>query len=190
MFFNKRQITVDRMIELEIELSKSKLAEFQNVVSGEELAEELGLKVSYVPPQSFDLGVEAELVVPKTSDYYGEIRILNSLAHTPFAFMHEIVHYVFDVGYGNKVSETYSRKIKGMNKPVREQEVDYIAAANCMRYDKILAAIREYDNASPRMNANVFVNGLCVKYGQDRRMVVRRIREVRSIYKKNGSIRF
>lgn len=137
---------------------------------------------------SMQRGVEAELAPPTQDSYNGIIKIRKSLEENPFAFTHEIIHYVFDVGVGNRVQTSFTRKAKGEPKDIHEQMIDYGAAANRMRYDRIVKDIERYDTASPRLNPASFVNELCKTYNADRSSVIRRIQEVRKISRKKSLV--
>ena len=169
------------MLELEDSLNKSELHKFGADKDDDYLAKAFNLEVVFVDDAAMGRGVEAELAPPVHDGYNGLIRIRESLRPSPFAFTHEIMHYVFDVGVGNIVQETFMRKAKGVSKSEHEQYIDYQAAANRMRYDKMVSEIARYDNSSPRMNPVSFVNYLCATYKVDSTSAIRRVQEVRAM---------
>lgn len=169
------------MLELEDSLNKSELHKFGAGKDDDYFAKEFNLEVVFVDDATMERGIEAELAPPVHVGYNGLIRIRESLRPSPFAFTHEIMHYVFDVGVGNIVQEKFTRKAKGVSKSEHEQRIDYLAAANRMRYDKMVAEIARYDNSSPRMNPVSFVNHLCATYKVDSTSAIRRVQEVRAM---------
>ena len=182
MFWLRRSgLPVSVMLELEDELNRSVLSKIDADKDDNSLAKELGLEVIFTEDFEMSDGIEAELTPPVHDGYNGLIRIRKSLQNSPFAFTHEIMHYVFDVGVGNIVQNTFARKARGISKSEHEQRIDYQAAANRMRYDRMVEEISRYDNSSPKMNPVIFVNHLCTTYGVDRTSAVRRVQEVRAI---------
>lgn len=131
-------------------------------------------------------GVEAKLIRPIHPGYNGTILIRESLRYSTFAFTHELMHYVFDVGEGNEVTQAFTRKFKGEEKDENEQLIDYRAAANRMREEMMIEEINIYDNAVPEMNPVLFVSRLCKKYGVDRVSAIRRVQEVRAIMERTN----
>lgn len=75
---------------------------------------------------------EAELLPIDDNNYYGLIRMRKELKKYKFVYIHEIIHYIFDVGYGNKVTECFSRKKKGKTNSHEEQRTNYMTAAYIM----------------------------------------------------------
>ena len=130
---------------------------------------------------------EAELAPIDDEEYFGLIRINKKYNTQFFSYMHEIIHYVRDVGIGNRVQEVYTRKAKGKTKDPYEQKTNFVVAAVTMPYGKIKKAIQMYDKSIPRMDELAFVDRLCQEYNQDRTAVIRRIQEVRKEYKARTS---
>lgn len=179
-----RHLPTSVMIELEDSLSESVLQKLDAGMGDEDLAKKFNLEVMSVDDSKMECDIEAELASPIHDGYNGVIRIRESLYPSPFAFTHEIMHYVFDVGVGNVVEKTFARKMKGVAKSDHEQRIDYRAAANRMRYDKMIVEIARYDHSSPKMNPVAFVNHLCAAYKVDNTSAIRRVQEVRAIQKK------
>lgn len=179
--FRRKGLPTSVMLALEDSLNKSVLHKLGADKDDDYLAKEFHLEVMFVDDASMKRGIEAELAPPVHDGYNGLIRIRESLRPTPFAFTHEIMHYVFDVGVGNVVQETFTRKAKGVSKSEHEQRIDYQAAANRMRYDRMVAEIAQYDNSSPKMNPVSFVNHLCTTFKVDSTSAIRRVQEVRAM---------
>jgi len=72
-----------------------------------------------------------------------------------------------------------------------EQESNYMARAYAMPFDQIREQIRIYNDSFPKKDELAFIRALCEHYGQDRKTVLRRIREVKRIdrVKKHVAIR-
>lgn len=126
----EKGFTVTEMREMENALRNSVLYSLKLTADDNELSDKLGLKVEYVMNMSDDN--EAELLPIDDNNYYGLIRMRKELKKYKFVYIHEIIHYIFDVGYGNKVTECFSRKKKGKTNSHEEQRTNYMTAAYIM----------------------------------------------------------
>lgn len=79
---------------------------------------------------------EAELIPIDDSNYYGLIRLRKELKKHKFAYIHEIIHYIFDVGYGNKVDECFFEKRK--EKPTVTKSKELVHFKDIMNKVKLL----------------------------------------------------
>lgn len=183
LFKKEKKFTVNEMIEMEEELKSSELHIMGLNADDKELFKKLQLKVEYVDDMNNDN--EAELLPADDGTHLGIIRLRKELKKYKFAYIHEIIHYIFDVGYGNKVTKAYARKRQGKTDSYDEQRINYKTAAYIMPHTQILQELQNYDNSKPKMDELKFVHGLQKRYEQSETAVVRRIREVRSL-KKNG----
>lgn len=183
LFRKEKKFTVSEMIEMEEELKCSVLYTKGLNADDKDLSKKLQLKVEYVDGMNNDN--EAELLPAEDGIHLGIIRLRKELKKYKFAYIHEIIHYIFDVGYGNKVTKAYARKRQGKTNGYDEQRINYKTAAYIMPYPQILQELQNYDNSSPKMDELKFVRGLQKRYEQSETAVVRRIREVRGL-KKNG----
>lgn len=177
----KHTLSANEMIELEKWLDTECVPKIGEIRSEEELSSELKLKVEYVAPQNLSEHEEARLEPSEDPDFNGVIKVNTECMGKAFAYLHEIIHYVYDVGIGHKVTTTFTRKSKGHTESKHEQKTNYMAAAFCMRYDRIEPQIQAYDESRPKMDELKFVNGLCREFNQPRSVVIRRIQEVRRI---------
>jgi len=190
MFFKKDNLSVKKTIELEEKLEKSILAEVGYAKTDKELAERFRLKIQEVNDTELSSDTEAALIPSDDSEYLGVIKVKSSYQENLFTCIHEIIHYVFDVGYGKPVSSTFERKKRGKTPDDHEQEINYLAASYSMPYDQMLKAISEYEKSSPKMDELKFVAGLCERYHQSWETVLRRIREVKRIAKEKKKTGF
>lgn len=181
----KKMIPIEKMQEIEDWLHDNE--QYFNVgIDEQELLYRLKLKVEYLDDGCFHPNTEAELCATDDVAYNGLIRINKKYNKGRFACIHEIIHYLQDVGIGNKVVKTYARKTKGNTTDQHEQEINYTAAAAILKYDMMKSRIYKYDTTRPKMDELKFVNDICVEYNQNRTTVIRRIREVRALMKKNN----
>ncbi|WP_195462860.1 ImmA/IrrE family metallo-endopeptidase [Anaerotruncus colihominis] len=178
----KADFTVEEMVQMENELKFSVLGTKELSPDNADLAGKLGLQVEYVSDLEDDN--EAELCQTNNSEFLGLIRLRKELKKYKFAYIHEIIHYVFDVGCGNKVTSSFARKRKGKTDSRDEQRINYKTAAYIMPYEEILKALQEYDKSFPKMNAIQFVRKLQETFEQSETAVIRRIKEVRRISKR------
>ena len=183
MIFKRKKHTLSakEMIEMENWLKTECIPKIGADLSEEQMSSILKLKVEYVDPGNLAEHVEAELTPIQDPAYNGLIRVNNECRGKAFAYLHEIIHYVYDVGIGNKVRTTFTRMSKGHTESKHEQKINYMAAALCMNCEKIESHIQLYDNSRPKMDELKFVNDLCREFNQPRAVVIRRIQEVRRI---------
>lgn len=59
--------------------------------------------------------------------------------------------------------------------------LNYILEAYLMPFDEIDKEIERYDNSKPRLDELLFIKGLCVRYNVDRKAIIERIQNVRSM---------
>lgn len=169
---------VARMKELECELESYNIPQLcGNHFSGDVLASKLGLNISYY--NSLPVDVEAELLPPNDDKYFGTIKISKNCPNK-FSYMHEIIHYLKDVGVGHRVEHSFARKKRGKTDSLEEQEVNYLTAAAVMPIAKILVDLKEYESINSDEENN-FLSSMAEKYGQDINAVSRRFAEVRNL---------
>lgn len=182
----KNTLSTNEMIEIENWLISECDPQIGRISSEEELSKKLKLRVEYVAPEYLAEHVEAELRPIDDDSYNGLIRVNASCIGKSFAYLHEIMHYIYDVGIGKKVDRVFTRMARGHTEGAHEQKINYMTAAFTMRYDKIEPRIRAYDESRPRLDAVKFVDDLSNEYKQPRSVVVRRIQEIRRIRKKKA----
>lgn len=180
--FGNKLLSVEKMIELENWLDVLP-HDIQDGLNDEDLSEKLGLKIEYVDKTELGKDVEAELCRVNEGNYNGLIRLNKDLKNKKFSYMHEVMHYLRDVGVGNRVERTFSRKVKGKTSTIEEQEINYLTAAAIIPKKEMHARIQGYDSSSPKMDEVVFVNLLCEAFGQSQTTVLRRVREIRKMQK-------
>lgn len=169
------------MYELEKTLRSNSFFKQNASASKEELAEKLQLKVEY----TVDLAdnIEAKLLPCQEEQYYGLIKVKENMKDKKFSYIHEIMHYVVDVGIGNKVKHEYSKDIKGKTSSIEEQNINYLTAAYIMPYHEIVEQYNTFKTSKPRMDELKFVRNLMKKYEQSETAVIRRISEVHHLQK-------
>lgn len=175
-------LPVDKMAELE-DWIDSLPKEIIDHLDDDDLPEKLKLKVEYVDNDELPTDTEAELRPIEDKSYNGLIRISDKNRKTRFPYMHEIIHYLKDVGVDNRVERVFARKVTGKTESIDEQHVNYLTAASVMRYQEVKKKLIEYDKKRPKMDELAFVEALCKEYNQERVAVIRRIGEVRRLYK-------
>lgn len=180
-FADRQKFTVAEMEEMEKNLRNSELYSCNLSADDSQLSVKLNLKVEYVTDMADDN--EAELLPIDDDKYNGLIRLRKELEKNKFAYIHEIIHYIFDVGYGKKVTKPFARKRKGKTNSREEQRTNYMTAAYIMPLEQIVNFLQEYDYSIPKTDELKFVRDLQKEYEQNEVTVVRRIREVRRITK-------
>ena len=61
------------------------------------------------------------------------------------------------------------------------EESEYLYEAYLMPIEEISKEIKRYDSSRPRLDELKFVNDLCKRYNVDRRTIVKRIQNVRTV---------
>ena len=179
ILLKRKSFSTEEMIKMEQELRDSVLYSKNLNADDPHLSEKLKLKVEYV--DDMDKDNEAELMPIADDSCLGLIRLRKELEKHRFAYMHEVMHFIFDVGYDKKVEKTYTRKRKGKTNSDEEQRINYKTAAYIMKYDEIYSKIEEYDNSRPKLDELKFILNLQKDYEQDEETVFRRIKEVRRL---------
>ena len=179
-----KTLQVEKMLEIENWIESMHDTIFCDSISDEGLLKKLNLKLEYVNQDEFAPHTEAELCPCNDEGYFGLIRVNKKYINNRFAYMHEIIHYLLDVGLGKRVEKVFSRKTRGNTADEHEQEVNYATAAAILKYKDMKDAILEYDRSKPKMDELLFVRNICKKYNQETTTVIRRVKEVRTLMKK------
>ena len=125
-YFLRLFLFEQKMIEMEEELKSSVLHIMGLNADDKELFKKLQLKVEYVDDMNNDN--EAELLPADDGIHLGIIRLRKELKKYKFEYIHEIINYIFDIGYGNKVTKAYARKRQGKTDSYDEQRINYKTA--------------------------------------------------------------
>lgn len=179
--YDRKAKELEKINKLEKELKDLNVSKYMNNgnITDEELADKLGLSISYCDDLALPDDVEATLYPSDDERYNGIIKISKKCT-AKFSYMHEIIHYFRDVGVGNKVSNIYARKKQGKTDSPEEQDVNYLTAAAIMPFDVIAKKLNKYE----KMNTDderQFISEIAEKYEQEESAVLRRIIEVRSL---------
>ena len=162
-----KTLQVEKMLEIENWIESMNDSIFCDSMTDEGLLKKLNLKLEYVNQDEFDPHTEAELCPCDEERYFGLIRVNKKYINSRFAYMHEIIHYLLDVGMGKRVEKVFSRKTKGNTADEHEQEVNYAAAAAILKYQKMKDCILKYDRSRPKMDELSFVHSICKEYNQE-----------------------
>lgn len=182
MFRKNRKLSIEEMLESEDWIDQVWDSAMAGCSSASDLADKLLLSVEYVPSSELGDDIEAVLSPTTAKKHNGAIKISSAYKNKSFSFVHELIHYLMDVGIGNQVDKVFARKKKGRDKSHHEQVVDFRTAAASMRYQEIKKDIIRYDKSKPKLDELRFVDELCKKYSQEPDSVLKRIREVRREY--------
>lgn len=184
MFSNrvdKKIHDVKKMKNLENELTELGIKKYcSENIPNEDLARKLGLEVIYCEPDELPTDVEATLSPPKDKEHLGTIRVLENTNVTKFSYIHEIIHYLKDVGEGNVVSKTFTRKKRGQTDSIGEQDINYLTAATIMPFERVSRILSNYEKLSHDEEKELITH-MAQEYGQTEDAVSRRIIEVRDL---------
>lgn len=173
-----RDLPAEVTDKLELEMQASVLGQDAHTLSDSKLAERFNL--SRVIDNNLPRDTEAVLDKPDRPGVFGTIRVKQKYSENPFSCVHEIIHYVFDVGVGKCVETQYTRKIRDCTQDPKEQETNYKAAAYIIPYNKLYDDLRGFYQTYPRDESR-FISAMCEKYNQPRVAVLRRIREIKRL---------
>lgn len=144
------------------------------------LAKQLNLKME--SEAELSEGVRAFLdVAPQNSCYNGIIRYTcngDKDYEANFDLVHEIMHYLNDVGVEKKVTKSFARMYHGKRRGYHEQMIDYYTAVATIPKESLQERIRikggnPYDDW--------FVEELTDIYKQPKNMIIRRIGEIEAL---------
>lgn len=175
---SSRDLPVEKTLILEKALLESELSKIGYMCTDTHLASQFGLNI--IVDDELPKDIEAVLDKPTEETYNGTIRVKSQYRDNKFSCIHEIVHYIFDVGIGNTVTKRFARNVTGKTKDPREQEINYLTAAYQLPYDKIYKELKEFNKSYPKDELK-FIYGLCETYNQPQAAVLRRVREVKRI---------
>lgn len=186
---NKKMSVIKKMKSLEDELTALGVKDWRNSasISDEDLANKFKLEVIYCKPYEMPEDVEATLSPSENKNYYGTIRILENADISNFSYMHEIIHYLRDVGKEKMVSKTFTRKKQGKTDSAAEQDINYLTAAAIMPFEQISKIINDYEEMN-LSEEKEFIALTAQKYGQNEEAVFRRLIEVRNLVDYNINI--
>ena len=126
-----------------------------------------GTRIALLPPQNI------------SDDYNGRIQL--RWPPSRFDIMHELLHYILDVGIGNVVTdacyEDYSPHRESSDP--NERKINYMAAALLMPFDEMEIAIQAFDEKQSSAFTQQFISDLEDQYDVNGNCVVTRIQEVR-----------
>lgn len=179
--FKKNRLNPSDLLKLEDILNNHPFLIQNRSASNEGLANKLNLRVEYT--ENLENEVKAILAPPTDNSYNGVIKINKNNTDKTFSYLHEIMHYLFDVGENNKVTKCFYRKKRDRNREKKELEINYLAAAYAMPCNEIYMALKGYDDSHPKPDEVLFIKNLSEKYNQTEDAVFRRISEVRHIQK-------
>ena len=178
--FARRKLTGEKMLELEERIREENLSRYKNYEIKDLLAEaeNLGLKV-IVGDETLD-GIRGELTEPPDDDSHkGILRLCAN--PNKFDILHELMHYLINVGVGNTVDRAYPEDYSSHreSEDANEREINYLSAAILMPLDEMKKRIREYDSKHLHLNLRDFIMAMQDDYGVTTDCVLMRIQEVR-----------
>lgn len=143
-----------------------------------ELAEFLKLEIVKANESDLPKNVKGLLDAPSKKGYNGKIKYVadgERKYFDNFVIIHEIIHYLHDVGVGRQVDHSFARVHHGYRRNYQEQIRDYFTAAAAIPIESLLERIGSYDGDPHDKN---FIEKLMDVYQQPYETVERRIKEV------------
>lgn len=177
--FKKRKAlpSVDVLIQGERWVKENLTNVYGWPLTEEIIEKELNLRIEFVK-LSDDL--EAELVPDTLTN--GCIQVNNTYSgNGEFRYLHEVVHYIHDVGVGRKVIKHYPRKRVDNGCDEHERKVDYLAAVALIPAEKLNADIARFRKKWFVTNEVEFMKELQKKYSCSEKCLRRRFQEVHKI---------
>lgn len=172
-------LPVKQMLALEEWVEKVKQQGYIWPMSIKDVKEKLNLDVV---EKQLDSSLEARLI-PPTSDSSNGVIEVNTQYSTKdqFGYAHEVVHYLKDVGVGNKVTHPYSRLSSPSDIDQHEREIDYCTAAYTIPKDSLADEIKRYRKNWYAIDEVKFFNDLMSKYSCKRECLILRIKEIQKM---------
>lgn len=135
------------------------------------------LKLSFQVLPSDELNNCESVLCPSDSEqFFGTIKCAKADTYDMnFRYYHEIIHYIDDVGIGNRVKKSYSKDHSGETRSHKEQIVNFKAAAVAIPKNQLIYEISQYSGDC--MNPE-FLSKMQLKFKQPEIMIRRRIKEV------------
>lgn len=180
LLLDQKRTALSKLASLENELQSFHIRSYcvDDDLSAIELAKELKLVVHYCTAREMPDDIEATLSPTDDENYVGEIKVLGH--SEKFSFMHEIIHYFRDVGVGNRVQHTYTRKKQGKTDSPEEQDVNYLTAAAIMPFEELTHDLYAYEQIDADGDS-AFIIQVAQRYSQKQDAVLRRFIEVRKL---------
>lgn len=177
----RKIISLQRMLDIERWVDYFMTIMPLDTMSDEDILAKLKLKIKYVEKKELSRTIDAELGPYNGDEYFGLIKIKEGLKNQRLALLHEVMHYVIDVGMNKRVEETFSCDTDGNTKNIHEQEITYTATAIILRRQYMYKFITDYDNAKDSQDELNIIHEISQKSGLDRDEVLHRWREVRQL---------
>lgn len=180
MFKRKKRLpSVDELMQGEVWVKENLTDVYGWPLSEETIEKKLCLRVEFV---KLDDELEAELV--PDSRLNGCIKVNNKYSgNGEFRYLHEVVHYVLDVGVGEKVVQKYPRKRIDNSCNEHERKVDYLAAVALIPAVKLYAEIKEFRKKWFVTDEVAFMKELQKRYSCSEKCLRRRFQEVHKLRK-------
>lgn len=177
--FQRDKMYIDKLRKGE-EIVKTRLLDVCGwPVTTESVAEKLSLIVEYADIED---KYEAKLI----SDCNANGKIIVNTKHPgddEFNYLHEVIHYVIDVGIGKKVDANYSRKYKGNSSIEHERDIDYMASVALIPGNELLKYLEHYRRQWYKINEVEYMKELEKKFKCSETCLQKRLREVHLLRK-------
>ena len=179
MLFTKREMSVQDLVAGELFVKENLIDVYGWPITSKLVEEQLHLDV--VKEQMAD-DVEAELRPCSTDRFNGLIRLNEKyLDDENFEYLHEVLHYLVDVGVGQRVNKVYTRKRQGNNDDAHERRIDYLTAVTLVPGNELIKEIRYYRQHFLTIDETKFMIELQQKYKCTTECLNRRLKEVHAI---------
>lgn len=177
MLFNKKKMSVQELFDGEQKVKTKLIDEYGWPITTESVKQNLSLIIEKV-----DLDDDIEAMLTPDDRANGRIQINTKYADDEtFDYLHEVIHYIEDVGVGNKVTRSYPRLHAGNREDPHERQIDYMAAVALVPGNELLRRIEYYRNHWHSIDEIRFMHDLQKEFKCSAACLRERLKEVHTL---------
>ena len=177
----KEILSLDELLSVELNVKNKLFERYGWPISKDVVREQMNLDI-----QTLDLSPDIEAILqPSCSEEKNGEILVNRLYEDDgeFEYMHEVIHYIIDIGVGKKVDKEFRRKHSENSSDAHEREIDSTAAATLIPIFLLLHDIDRYRKNIWLTDEVAFMQELREKYSCSQACLEKRFKEVHRLKK-------
>lgn len=176
----KKTLDASKLLQGEIWVAKEIRERLGWPITEDKVTEVLGLDIKR---QVLGARIEAQLCPASSATNFNGQIIINSMYEedSVFDYMHEVVHYIHDVGVGNKVDHNFTRKHENNRIDETERQIDFLTAVSLIPIDELAKDIDYYNKHWYILNEARYTRKLLQKYKCSKECLMQRYSEVHTV---------
>lgn len=172
--FRRKTMSLQELLDGEKKVKSALLDTYGWPLTIASIEEKLSLIVEHAP---LDDNLEAVLIPDEHAN--GRIQLNEKYVDDEeFDYLHEVIHYLVDVGIGEKVQRTYPRQRVGNSNDPHERTIDYMAAVALVPGNKLLMRLEEYRKQWFKIDEIKFMESLQKEFKCSASCLRKRVRDV------------